>query len=37
MKKIVIELPDNGGYSIKGTDELKDRRMRVGDFRRAAC
>lgn len=25
MKKIIIELPDNGGYSIKGTDELEDR------------
>ena len=29
MKKIVIELPDNGGYSIKGTDELKDLSVRV--------
>ena len=25
MKKIIIELPDNGGYSIKGTDELEGR------------
>lgn len=25
MKKIIIELPDNGGYSIKGTDELENR------------
>lgn len=25
MKKIIIELPDDGGYSIKGTDELEDR------------